>query len=288
MAHDEIAIDKILAGQGCTVPAAVFDPLTAKMAVELGYACAMLPGSAVALHHQGLPDITLVSHDVVIDFCRRIARGLTIPLIVDGDHGFGNAINARRFAEDLAASGAAAVTIEDTYLPRRLAHGADAGLSRDEACAKIRAAVDGAAGSSLRVIARTSTAVCPERAALIDRLRAFEQTGAVALFVSGMKDWATLEAVVEATSLPLVLGARANELEDHVRLGERGVRVALACQSTSLAAYRGAWNRLAENAARQPTDDFSEVVERLSGAADFRAQAQAYSTDPLNTQSNER
>jgi carboxyvinyl-carboxyphosphonate phosphorylmutase len=288
MAHNEIAIDRILAGHACTIPASVFDPLTGRMAVELGYDCAVLPGSSVSLHHLGLPDITLVSHDAVIDLCRRIARGLPIPLIVDGDHGFGNALNARRFVEDLADAGAAAVTIEDTYLPRRLSPGADPGLSREEACAKIRAAVDGTAGSNLRVIARTSTAVCPDSAALVDRLRAFEQTGAVALFVSGMKDWETLEAVVEATTLPLVLGARAKELEDQARLGEMGVRIALACHSTSLAAYRGAWDQLSENAARRPAEGFSELVDRLSGGPDFRAQAQAYSIDPRNAQANGR
>jgi carboxyvinyl-carboxyphosphonate phosphorylmutase len=284
MARDGTALDRILAGSTCTMPASVFDPLTARMAVELGYRCAVLPGSSVSLHHLGVPDITLVSHDVVVDLCRRIARGLPIPLIVDGDHGFGNAINARRFAEDLAASGAAAVTIEDTYLPRRLSPQAEAGISREEACAKIRAAVDGAAGSSLQVIARTSTAVCPDKSALVDRLRAFEQTGAAALFVSGMKDWATLEAVVAATTLPLVLGARSKELEDQARLGEMGVRIALACHSVSLSAYRGAWDRLSMNAAPRPAEDFSALVDRLSGGPDFRAQAQAYCADPLTRQ----
>jgi carboxyvinyl-carboxyphosphonate phosphorylmutase len=285
--HDN-SIDRVLATAGCAVPASVFDPMTGRMAVELGYPCAILPGSSAALHHLGAPDITLISQDAVVDLCRRITRVMAIPLIVDGDHGFGNALNARHFAGELARAGAAAVTIEDTVLPRPLSRGADPGIPLAEACAKIRAAVDGAGTSGLRVIARTSTAVCPDSASLIDRLRAFEQTGAVALFVSGLGDWATLDAVAAKVSLPLVLGARAPALEDLPRLTATGVRIALACQSVSQAAYRGAWDQLAAQAPAgiAAPSDFAALLDRLSGGPDYRAQTHRYGTEPANEPSH--
>ena len=111
------AFRRLLEGDACIRPATAFDPLSALAAQELGYPAGILAGSIASLNVLGAPDIALLTLSELAEQARRICRACELPLLVDGDHGYGNALNVRRSVVDLEAAGIAALTIEDTLLP---------------------------------------------------------------------------------------------------------------------------------------------------------------------------
>ena len=108
----------VLNGKTCVYPGSVFDPLSARIAEDLGFEVGMFGGSIAALVVLGAPDLILLSLSELAEQCRRICRAGEIPVIVDADHGYGNALNVRRTVEELEGAGVAGVTVEDTLLPR--------------------------------------------------------------------------------------------------------------------------------------------------------------------------
>src|SRR3954470_17724652 len=106
---------EILKGGRCYHPASVYDPLSARIAQELGFECGMFAGSTASLTVLGAPDLILLTLTEFADQARRIGRAARgLPLLVDADHGYGNALNAMRTVEELEAAGVAAMTLEDT------------------------------------------------------------------------------------------------------------------------------------------------------------------------------
>ena len=112
------AFRALLSGDRCLHPASVFDPLSMRAAEDLGYEAAMFAGSIASLAVLGAPDLVVLTLTEFVEQARRICRAGAVPLMVDADHGYGNALNARRTVEELEAAGVAALTIEDTVLPR--------------------------------------------------------------------------------------------------------------------------------------------------------------------------
>src|SRR5439155_22305070 len=108
----------ILTGQRYIRPAAVYDPLSARAAEQLGFEAMVLPGSAAALTVMGSPDLALLSLPELAEQARRITRAASLPLMVDADHGYGNALGVMRCVEELEAAGVVGLSIEDTALPR--------------------------------------------------------------------------------------------------------------------------------------------------------------------------
>ena len=120
----------ILNGNGCIHPASVFDPLSARIAEHLGFELAMLAGSTASLTVLGAPDMILLTASEFAQQAHRISRAMSLPLLVDADHGYGNALNVARTIEELTTAGVAAATIEDTNLPLPFAaKGARIGLA---------------------------------------------------------------------------------------------------------------------------------------------------------------
>ena len=107
----------ILAGGRCIHPASVHDPISARIAEDLGFEAGMLAGSVASLTVLGAPDIVLLTLTEFADQACRISRAARLPLLVDADHGYGNALNVKRTVEELEIAGVAAITIEDTLLP---------------------------------------------------------------------------------------------------------------------------------------------------------------------------
>ena len=122
------ALRRLMQGNACIRPATAFDPLSALAAQEIGYQAGMLAGSIASLCVLGAPDIALLTLTELAEQARRICRVSDLPLLVDGDHGYGNALNVRRTVVDLEAAGIAAVTIEDTLLPAAFGAGDSAQL----------------------------------------------------------------------------------------------------------------------------------------------------------------
>ncbi|USJ28520.1 isocitrate lyase/PEP mutase family protein [Ensifer adhaerens] len=216
---------ELISRNRCTSPAPVFDPISARIAEEIGYEAAILAGSSASLQVLGSPDLVLITLSELVEQTRRITRACTIPLLVDADHGYGNALNVMRTIQELSCAGAAAVTIEDTELPDRFDKpGNREVISLDEALGKMRAASAASRDSPVCVVARTDLSITGigECAA---RVQAYSQTGAEAVFISGVKTRDQLDALSAATSLPLLLGVIPNELKDTDYLASRRVRL---------------------------------------------------------------
>ncbi len=114
----------LLEGKACIHPASVFDPVSARIAEDLGFELGMFAGSIASLAVLGAPDQTLITLSEFAEQTHRICRAGGLPLLVDADHGYGNALNVMRTVEELETAGIAALTIEDTALPQAFGAGA--------------------------------------------------------------------------------------------------------------------------------------------------------------------
>ncbi len=104
----------ILNGPVCIRPGSVYDAMSARIAEDLGFELGMLGGSTASLTVLGDPDLMLITLSELAETVRRITRAGSLPLLIDADHGFGNALNVRRTVQELENAGAAGLTIEDT------------------------------------------------------------------------------------------------------------------------------------------------------------------------------
>ena len=217
---------RVLARPTCTVAANIFDPLSARIADMLDYDVCFLSGSVGKVANLGVPDIVLYNLSDAVDHCRRITRMADMSLMVDGEDGFGNAVNVLRTVKELEAAGVAAIEIEDTIAPVRF-QAADPGLyTTAEQVGKLEAAVAARTDPMTVIVARTAALTyCPLDEAM-DRMRAYAQTGVEAIRLVGIQTRAQLEAVHQATSLPLtVLSPPPDLSHDRAFLAAQGVRV---------------------------------------------------------------
>ena len=133
----------LLEGDRCVHPGSVYDPLTARMAEDLGFELGMFAGSTASLTVLGAPDIILLTLTEFAGQALRINRATEIPLMVDADHGYGNALNVKRTVQELETAGVAGLSIEDTILPQPFgAEGAQLSTV-EEGVGKMRAAIEG-------------------------------------------------------------------------------------------------------------------------------------------------
>jgi len=107
----------VLSGPQCVFPASVFDPISARIAEDLGFEVGMLAGSVASLAVLGAPDLIVLTLTEFADQAGRICRAGNLPLLCDADHGYGNALNVMRTVEELETAGVAGLSIEDTDLP---------------------------------------------------------------------------------------------------------------------------------------------------------------------------
>jgi carboxyvinyl-carboxyphosphonate phosphorylmutase len=218
----------ILEGDSCIHPASVHDPISARIAEDLGFEAGMFAGSVASLTVLGAPDAILLTLSEFAAQARRICRASDIALMCDADHGYGNALNVMRTVEELENAGVAGLSIEDTDLPARFGSPDKATLtSVEEGAAKVAAAVAARQDPGLVIAGRTSAAMMTDAADAARRLAAYEAAGADALFAVGVKSWDDLKVVSEATSLPLIIGGMPAAMLDRDELARHRVRVAL-------------------------------------------------------------
>jgi len=235
---------RLLEGHACVHPASVFDPMSARMAASLGFEVGMFAGSIASGTVLGAPDIIVLTLTEFAEQIRRITRGSDLPLMVDADHGYGNALNVMRTVEELETSGVAALMVEDTVLPQPFA-GQDEGLvSVDEMLGKLRAAVAARQDPSLVVIGRTGALRRGGIAEAEKRIRAYQETGIDAIFLAGASKREEVEAMHRATRLPLMLGGAPPALADKSFLASQGVRIALQGHHPFYAAAKAVYDTL--------------------------------------------
>jgi oxaloacetate decarboxylase len=217
----------ILSGSSCVHPGSVYDATSIRIAADLGFEVGMFGGSVASLAVLGDPDITLITLTELAEQMRRMSRAASLPVLVDADHGYGNALNVRRTVQELEAAGAAGLTIEDTLLPQAFGEAKAQLISLEEGVGKMNGALDGRGDPSLVIIGRTGAASITSLDDAIRRAKAYEAAGVDALFFTGIKSRAELEAIAAATRLPIVLGGAPEEMNEPGYLACWRVRIAL-------------------------------------------------------------
>lgn len=166
----------------------VYDAFSALMVEQAGIEAAYLSGASIAYTRFGRPDIGLLSLDDVANVTTHIRERTDIPLIVDADTGFGNALNVMRTVRLLERAGASAIQLEDQASPKRCGHlQGKSVISTDEMCGKIRAAVDARRDSGTVIIARTDAVATDGFEAALERAERYAQAGADMLFVEAVR-----------------------------------------------------------------------------------------------------
>jgi oxaloacetate decarboxylase len=186
----------------------------------------------------GAPDLIVLTLSEFAAQAYRINRAGALPLLVDADHGYGNALNVKRTVEELETAGVAALTIEDTLLPRPFGDGKVELVSIAEGVGKMRAALSGRQDPSLVIAGRTSAVAVTGIADAVARARAYEEVGVDALFFTGVKTRAQLDAIAAVVRVPVILGGVAGEVDDVDYLTTRRVRICLQGHQPIMAAIQ--------------------------------------------------
>jgi carboxyvinyl-carboxyphosphonate phosphorylmutase len=229
----------------------------------------------------GDPDIALITLTELCEQMRRMSRAAQLPVLVDADHGYGNALNVRRTVQELEAAGAAGLTIEDTLLPQAFGQAKTQLIPLEEGVGKMKAALDGRGDPSLVITGRTGAVSITGLEDAIVRAKAYEATGVDALFFTGIKSRSELEAISAATKLPIVLGGAPEEMTAPDYLASLRVRIALQGHAPFAAATQAVYETL--KALREGTSPknlkglaSSELTSRVMREADMKARSSEF------------
>jgi len=240
-AENRQKLRSILAGDACIRPASVFDPATARIAGDLGYEAAMFAGSVASWVILAAPDEVLITLTEFVEQAHRICRAAELPVLVDADHGYGNALNVRRTVEELETAGIAGLTIEDTRLPRGFGPGGKSELiPLAEGVGKMKAALAARRDPGLVILGRTSAPGITGLADAIERCKAYRDAGVDAVFVNGVKNLDDLATLCREVGLPVMIGNSGQSFDDTEALAKVGVRIALSGHLTYMAALHAA------------------------------------------------
>jgi oxaloacetate decarboxylase len=275
------ALRSILSGSSCVYPASVYDPISIRIAEDLGFDLGMFGGSVASLAVLGDPDLSLITLTELAEQMRRMSRASTLPVVVDADHGYGNALNVRRTIEELESAGAAGLTIEDTLLPQPFGQSKTQLISLEEGTGKIKAALDARRDPALVIMGRTGAVSISGLDDAIVRASAYEAAGADALFFTGVKTRAELEAIAAQTKLPLVLGGTPEDMADLGYLRGRRVRIALQGHTPFAAATKAVYETLKALRDGQTPQNLEglaspELTVQLTREAAVKARTAAY------------
>ena len=208
---------RILEGGVCVHPASVFDAMSARIAASLGFEVGMFAGSIASATVLGAPDLVVLSLTEFAEQIHRITRGSDLPLMVDADHGYGNALNVMRTVEELESAGVAALTIEDTVLPTPFGGQGEGLVSIEEMLGKLRGAVAARQDPSLVVIGRTGALRAGGIAETEKRVRAYQETGVDLLALAGARQ-------EDGVHAGLLIGAHASARRSTRFIAPRGCR----------------------------------------------------------------
>lgn len=186
---DALSADRILVAPGC------YDALSAALIERAGFAAAYLSGASIAYTRLGRPDLGLVTMSEVAQILGAVRERVTIPLLVDADTGFGNALNVQRTVRLFERAGASAIQLEDQRLPKRCGHLAGKSLvTTAEMVGKIRAACDARSDVRTAIIARTDAVAVEGLDPALERAEHYLAAGADVLFIEALPDAAAMTA----------------------------------------------------------------------------------------------
>ena len=198
-------VHAVLEAGGAAVFPGVYDTLSAKLAERAGFALAFVSGYAVSATCIGEPDLGLLTQTEVVERARCICRSVDIPILVDADTGYGNALNVARTVNELIAAGAAGCFLEDQVWPKRCGHlRGKRVVDRAEYLTRIRAAVDARRGRDFFIVARTDAIADGGLEEAVARAEAARAAGADATFIEAPRSADELAAVGRRAPKPTV------------------------------------------------------------------------------------
>ena len=256
--------DGILLMPGC------HDAMSARLIEEAGFELGFMSGFAVSAARLGMPDTGLISYGELVDQGQNICRAVSIPMIGDGDTGFGSAQNVKRTVQGYARAGFACIMLEDQVAPKRCGHTEGKSVvTRDEALMRIRAAVDARnGGEDILIMARTDARACIDLDEAIARCRAFREIGADITFLEAPLDEAEMRrycADVDGPKMANLIEGGKTPLLSLDRLEAIGYKIAvypLTLLNVSIGAMRTALRavRGGEPAAVMSFEDLKAAV----------------------------
>ena len=274
----------IMEGDVCVHPGSVFDPISARIAEDLGFEVGMFAGSIASFTVLGAPDLVVLTLTEFAQQIHRICRAGDLSLMVDADHGYGNALNVMRTVEELETAGVSALTIEDTVLPRSFGAGGTQLLSIEEGVGKMKAALWARTDPALTIAGRSAALGVTGVEDTIKRAKAYEAAGVDGLFLSGASTRDEVSAVAAEVSVPLLLGGTTGELQDKEWLGANGVRVALQGHLPFSAAVKAVYDTLKALRDGVPPADLRDSLATDEQMAQFtrRSSYQRWTADFMN------
>lgn len=273
------------ARRGVLVPGA-FNALSARVIEDLGFEALYITGAGVTNMHMGLPDQGFMGLAEIADATARIRDAVSLPLLVDADTGFGNALNVRHTVRTLERAGADCIQLEDQVAPKRCGHfsGKDV-IPTDEAVSKIKAAVDARRSADFLIMARTDACATLGFEAAIERAQRFAEAGADILFVEAVTTAEEIRALPQRLAAPqlmnMVIGGRT-PIFGAEQLGELGYGLVLYANAALQGAVAGMQRALTVlRDTKQLTEDPALVVpfaerQRLVGKPGWDALEKQY------------
>ncbi len=276
------AVRKILKSNNCINPGSVYDPISGRIAQELGYDVGIIGGSTISLAVLGAPDLIVLTLTEFADQVKRISRACDLPLLVDADHGYGNALNVMRTVDELEMAGVAALSIEDTILPKQFDSREKAQLiDLEEGVGKMRAALAARKDTDLVICGRTSAPALSSVDDACARIKAYETVGVDAIFLVGVKTRKQLDQLADVVSIPLILGSTPPEIADLSYLTSRNVRISLQGHrpfAASVLALYEALSALKSGTAPADLQNIApgDMMDRLTRKSDYTTAIQKF------------
>ena len=252
----------ILNGDRCVYPGSVFDPISSRIAEDIGFEVGMFAGSIASFTVLGAPDVIVLTLSEFAQQAQRINRSSELPLMVDADHGYGNALNVKRTVEELEIAGVSGMSIEDTELPQPFGSvGHTKLLSISEGVGKMKAALDGRQDPNLVIAGRTSAPGVTNIEDALERAMAYEKVGVDAIFLVGVKTKEQLEKISNVISIPIILGGGgSSDMMDLDYLSAKNVRICLQGHQPFSAAVKAIYDTMKALREGTPPDELQGIA----------------------------
>ena len=247
MNYAAILKEKLNQKRALIVPGAA-NALAARVIESMGFEAIYLSGAGLTNTFYGLPDLGFINLNDLASHTSAIKDAVALPLIVDADTGFGNAINVRQTIKVLERAGADGVQLEDQDSPKRCGHFNDKSvITANEMVGKIKAAVDARTNPDFLVIARTDANAVHGIKAALERAQLYQDAGADVIFVEAPKNLAEIKEIASSLSVPqiinIVIGGKTPTLS-HDQLKEMGFAMVLYANAALQGAITGMQNAL--------------------------------------------
>ena len=267
--------------QAVTVPGAP-NALFARLIEDLGFEVVYVTGAGIANMQLGVPDLGLTTISEVSNTVASISDVVELPIIVDADTGFGNALNVIRTIKTLEKSGASGIQIEDQVFPKRCGHfGGKEVISKSEMVQKIHAAVDARNDQSLQIIARTDAAAVEGLSSAIDRAQSYIDAGADITFVEAPNSQMELERIANELQVPqianIVYGGKTPDV-GKAQLAEFGFSLVLYANAILQAALKASHEVLQS---LHEKGSLAAVTEKLASFDDRQVVVKKFDWDKL-------